>query len=396
MKGQARRILLVAGEASGDLYGSLLVRSLRALDPKIDFAGIGGSRMREAGVDLFADSRELAVVGLTEVISHWKPIRAAFHRAVEELRDTPPDLLLLIDYPDINLRLAGRARACGVPVVYFISPQVWAWRKSRLHSIARSVTKMLVILPFEEGLYRQAGVPVQFVGHPLLDILPAPMDKAQARRTLGLDPDLRIVGLLPGSRRRELRAHLPIMLESARLLRERLGDFQCLIPLASTLQASEFRPHLEKLSGLPEPILVQDKTFEALGAMDAAVVKSGTATLEAALMGVPMVVVYRTSPLTYALASLLADVRHVGLVNIVADERLVPEQVQGDFTPAVVASLLEGFLTADSKSAGELRARLIALRQRLGSPGCFERAAEAILQVLHRPALGPGDTPTHD
>jgi lipid-A-disaccharide synthase len=222
------------------------------------------------------------------------------------------------------------------------------------------------------------------------------MDKVQARRSLGLDPDLRIVGLLPGSRRRELKAHLPVMLESAMLLRERMGDFQCLIPLASTLQASEFSPHLEKLSGLAKPILVQDKHFEALGAMDAAVVKSGTATLEAALMGVPMVVVYRTSPLTYALASLLADVPHVGLVNIVADERLVPEQVQGDFTPAVVASLLEGFLTADSKSAGELRARLIALRQRLGSPGCFERAAEAVLEVLHRPARGPGDAPTHD
>ena len=391
-----RRILLVAGEASGDLYGSLLVRSLRALDSSIGFAGIGGPRMREVDVDLFADSRELAVVGLTEVISHWGPIRAAFHRAVEELRDRPPDLLLLIDYPDFNLRLAEKARACGVPVVYFISPQVWAWRKSRVHAIARCVTKMLVILPFEEEIYRQAGVPVQFVGHPLLDILPPPMEKSLARRTLGLDPDRRILGLLPGSRRRELKVHLPIMLESARLLREKVGDFQCLIPMASTLQASDFRPHLERLSGLPEPILVQGKPFEALGAMDTAVVKSGTATLEAALMGVPMVVVYRTSPLTYALASLLADVPHVGLVNIVANERLVPEQVQGDFTPSIVASLLEGNLTADSRSAGELRARLIALRQKLGSPGCFERAAQAVLEVLRRPALMPREIPAHD
>lgn len=396
MSGKPRRILLVAGEASGDRYGSLLVRSLRNRDSAMGFTGIGGARMRESGVDLFADSRDLAVVGLTEVISHWKPIRAAFRRAVNELRDAPPDLLLLIDYPDFNLRLAGQAKRFGVPVVYFVSPQVWAWRKSRLQTIARSVEMMLVILPFEEAIYQKAGVPVRFVGHPLLDILPAPMDRKLARKGLGLDPDRRIVGILPGSRRRELEAHLPIMLESARILRERVGDFQCLIPVASTLQVEDFRPHLERCSGLPEPILVTNRPFEALGAMDAAVIKSGTATLEAALMGVPMVVVYRTSPVTYALASLLADVPHVALVNIVAGERLVPEQVQGKFTPATVASLMEGLLSGDTGPAGELRDRLIALRRRLGSPGCFERAAEAILEVLQSPSLGHGEISTHD
>ena len=396
MSGKSRRILLVAGEASGDLYGSLLVRALRERDSALGFAGIGGSRMREAGVDLFADSRDLAVVGLTEVLSHWKPIRSAFNRAVRELSGTPPDLLLLIDYPDFNLRLASRAAGFGVPVVYFIGPQVWAWRKSRLQAIARCVAQMLVILPFEADLYRQAGVPVQFVGHPLLDILPPPMERTEARKALGLDPARRIVGLLPGSRRRELRAHLPTMLESAGLLRDRVGDFQCLIPVASTLEASEFRPYLERVTGLPEPILIEGKPFEALSAMDVAVIKSGTATLEAALMGVPMVVVYRTSPLTYALASLLADVPHVGLVNIVAGERLVPEQVQANFTPTILASLLEGYLTANAESIGDLRAKLIALRQRLGSPGCFARAAEAVLQVLNGPAPGPGEFPAHD
>jgi len=396
MNRKPRRILLVAGEASGDLYGALLVRALRRRDSALGFTGIGGPRMREAGVDLFADSRDLAVVGLTEVISHWKPIRAAFRRAEAVLRDAPPDLLLLIDYPDFNLRLADRAKRLGVPVVYFISPQVWAWRKSRVQAIARSVEKMLVILPFEEAIYQQAGVPVQFVGHPLLDILPAPMDRTQARQALGLDPGRRIVGILPGSRRRELEAHLPTMLESARILRERIGDFQCLIPVASTLQEEDFRSHLERSAGLPEPILVTNRPFEALGAMDAAVIKSGTATLEAALMGVPMVVVYRTSPLTYALASLLADVPHVALVNIVAGERLVPEQVQGDFTPATIASLMEELLAADPGATGGLRDRLIALRRRLGSPGCFERAAEAIFEVLQRPTLRPGENLPHD
>jgi lipid-A-disaccharide synthase len=396
MSGGPRRILLVAGEASGDLYGSLLVRSLRAQGPAITFLGIGGSGMREAGVELLADSRDLAVVGLTEVISHWKPIRAAFHRAVRELRHAPPDLLLLIDYPDFNLRLARQAKLYGVPVVYFISPQVWAWRKSRLRTIAKNVAKMLVILPFEEDIYRKAGIPVQFVGHPLLDILPPPKERSQARYALGLDPDRRILGLLPGSRRRELEAHLPVMLESAQLLRKCIGDFQCLIPVASTLKPSDFHSILERFPGIPEPILVEGKPFDALSAMDVAVIKSGTATLEAALLGVPMVVVYRTSLITYALAWLLADVSHVGLVNIVAGERLVPERVQGSFTSEALTSLLESYFTEDLESIGDLRAKLLALRQRLGSPGCFQRAAESILQVLLGPAYVPGGVPAHD
>jgi len=346
-------------------------------------------------VELFADSRDLAVVGLTEVLAHWKPIRAAFHRAAEELRRSPPDLLLLIDYPDFNLRLARKAKRCGVRVVYFISPQVWAWRKSRVRTIARNVAKMLVILPFEEVIYRRAGVPVEFVGHPLLDILPAPMEKSRARRALGLDPQQRIVGLLPGSRCRELEAHLPIMLQSVARLRARAGDFQSLLPVAPTLRLSDFQPILERYHDLPQPTLVEGSPWEALGAMDAAVVKSGTATLEAALMGVPMVVVYRTSPLTHALASLLADVHHVGLVNIVAGKRLVPERVQRDFTASDLTTLLEGYLD-NPERAEMLRHELIALRARLGSPGCFQRAANAIHRVLDTSAPGLVESSAHD
>jgi lipid-A-disaccharide synthase len=383
------RILMVAGEASGDLYGSLLANALREGHPRLGFQGIGGPRMKAAGVDLFADSRDLAVVGLTEVLSHWRPIRAAYRRAVSELRHASPDLLVLIDYPDFNLRLAREAKRHGVPVVYFIGPQIWAWRKSRLKAIGRDVSKMLVILPFEEAIYRDAGVPVEFVGHPLLDILPEPLTKAQARTALGISTAGKVVGLFPGSRRKELRAHLPTMLESAALLRRTTGDFRCLIPVASTLRSEDLAPILERSPLRPEPLLVEGKPWEAFGAMDAAVVKSGTATLEAALMGVPMVVVYRTSAVTYALARLLAQVQHVGLVNIVAGRRLVPERVQADFTASSVASLMAEYFANPGKT-DSLRADLLALRGSLGEPGCFRRAAASILQVLQAGGSGTG------
>ncbi len=380
--GERGRILIIAGEASGDLYGALLARALREREPGARLSGIGGTRMREEGVDLLADSRDLAVVGLVEVLSHWRPIRAAFRRVVGVLREDPPDLVVLIDYPDFNLRIAREARRRGVPVVYFISPQVWAWRASRVRQIARSVERILVVLPFEEEIYRRAGVPVSFVGHPLLDLLPRNADPLESRRRFGLDPGRRVVGLLPGSRRREVGFHLGVMLEAARLLRERAGDFQVVIPLASTLRSADLEPHLRNArESLGEIPLLEGAPGEALSTMDAAVVKSGTSTLEAGLMGVPLVVVYRTTAITYLLASLLANVRHVGLINIVAGKEVVPELVQRECTAGRIAAALEPFLR-DPSRAGAVRREMSALRERLGEPGCFGRAAEAVLRVL--------------
>ena len=380
--GEGGRVLVVAGEASGDLYGALLIRELKARDPGIRVSGIGGTRMKEEGISLLADSRDLAVVGLVEVFSHWRPIRAAFRRMVNLLRTDPPDLLLLIDYPDFNLRLAREASRCRVRVVYFISPQVWAWRASRISQIAETVDRLLVILPFEEEIYRRAAVPVEFVGHPLLDVLPVQWDGRESRGKFGLDPSRRVVGLLPGSRRREIGFHLPVMLEAAKLLRERVGDFQIVIPLASSVAPADFEPALGRAEEALGKICILDGLpGEALSTMDAAVVKSGTATLEAGLMGVPMVVVYRTAPVTYLLASLLANVRHVGLVNIVAGKELVPERVQGRCTPREISEALAGFLE-DPARAAAVRREMIALRPLLGEPGCFRRAAEAVLGVL--------------
>jgi lipid-A-disaccharide synthase len=357
------------------------MRSLRDLDSHLAFLGIGGDRMRGEGAALFADSRDLAVVGLVEVLSHLAPIRAAFREARRILRQEPPDLALLIDYPDFNLRLAQEARRCGVPVVYFISPQVWAWRKSRLDVIKRCVDLMLVVLPFEEALYRERGVEVRFVGHPLLDILPPPMPPEEARRALQLAPGARVVGLLPGSRRREVAAHLPVMLEAACRLRRRAGEFVGVLPVASTLRAAEIEETLRARRDLPEIRLIEGKPWEALGAMDAAMIKSGTATLEAALMGVPMAIVYRTSPITYALASLLTDVPHVGLVNLVAGKRLAPELVQGDFEAEKLAQAMDALL-ANAPRRAAMRREMVALRERLGSPGCFARSATAVMDLL--------------
>jgi lipid-A-disaccharide synthase len=381
MSGGAR-ITIVAGEASGDLYGALLGRALRELEPSLSLSGIGGTRMREEGIPLEADSRELAVVGLVEVLSHWKPIRAAYRRMMARLRNDPPELLILIDYPDFNLRLAEEAHRRNIPVVYFISPQVWAWRRSRVRKIARTVNRMLVVLPFEEEIYRRAGVPVEFVGHPLLDLLPANWDRERGRRNFGLLPGTPVVGLLPGSRRREIGFHLPVMLAAAEELRKRVGGFQTVIPLASSLDADDLLPHLRRAEATLGKIhLLRGGPGEALGTMDAAVVKSGTATLEAGLMGVPMVVVYRTTPLTYLLASLLANVRHVGLVNIVAGKALVPELVQSECTSDKIAAALEPFLR-DPALAEALRRDMAGLKARLGTPGCFSRAAAAALDVL--------------
>jgi lipid-A-disaccharide synthase len=343
--------------------------------------------MREAGVRLLADSSELAVVGLVEVLSHLRPIRAAFRETVRLLDADPPDLSILIDYPDFNLRLAGEARRRKVPVLYFISPQVWAWRPSRVDLIRERVDRMLVILPFEEDLYRKAGVQADFVGHPLVELLPQPPPRAEAKRRLEIDPARTVVGLFPGSRRREIGFHLPVLLESLRVLRERWGPCEALLPLAPGLRAGDLEPYLVAA----DPPGVRVRTGEAsdlLGAMDVAVVKSGTATLEAALMGVPMVIVYRTTALTHFLASRLTRVDRVGLVNIVAGKELAPELVQSACTAGRIAAELESLLR-DPGRAERIRREMIALRDRLGRPGCFERVADEALDLARNGGRRP-------
>lgn len=369
--------MMIAGEASGDNHGASVASRIRHYLPDTELFGIGGPRMSEAGVRILVDAARLAVVGLVEVISHFPVIYGAW-RTVTHIIDTdPPDLLILIDYPDFNLRVARRAKERGVKVLYFISPQIWAWRPGRVHSIARRVDRMAVVFPFEAPLYEAAGVPVDFVGHPLLDTVPPPGDRVDSRRRFGLDPDRPVVGLFPGSRRSEIRTLLPTIVQSAQRLLQERPDLQFIIPIASTL--SEGDVALLSEEGV-SALLVRGRSLEVMDACDAIITVSGTVTLEIALKGVPMVIIYRVSPLTYAIGKRLVRVDHIGLCNIVAGERVVPELIQQDAEPGKICREIGRFLD-EPPYAEQVRARLRAIRDRLGEPGAADRVARRALSM---------------
>ena len=375
----SKRIMIIAGEASGDLHGSALVREALTLDPNLQFFGIGGSLMRAQGVETLVDAREMAVVGLVEVIAHFPTIFRAFRKIEKILKQNPPDLLILIDYPDFNLRLAKIAKSAGVKVLYYISPQVWAWRVGRVKQIARIVDRMAVVFPFEVPFYEKEGLPVSFVGHPLVDSVRPTMSRDAAQSAFGLDPSRRTVGLFPGSRKQEIRTHLPILLESARLLKERFPELQFILPLASSLERSDVASFLEN-SGI-SVTLVEGKGYDVMQVCDAIISVSGTVTLEIALMGVPMVIIYRVSPLTYQAAKRLIRVDHVGICNIVADRRVVRELIQHEAKPEIILEEISRILT-DSTYADTIRSGLSEVRNRLGSGGCSTRVAEIVQEML--------------
>jgi lipid-A-disaccharide synthase len=400
------RVLIVAGEASGDLYGSLVMRAMAGAgrpapspgaesqgpEARVQFIGVGGPAMRAAGLVPLGDAGTIGVTGLFEVLGSARAIWRAYREACGVLSSGErPDLVLLIDYPDFNLRLARKAKQAGTPVLYFVSPQIWAWRKGRLGQIAAVVDRMLVILPFEEEIYRKAGVPVEFVGHPLLDLVRPARTRAQTLRPLGLDPERPTVALLPGSRGNELRAHLEIMLGAGRRLREEFRDLQFLIPVAPTLDGEEVERILREERGRAAAsggsradlgcALVREGRYDALAASDAVVVASGTATLETALLGIPMVIVYRMNPVTYALARLISDVPHVGMPNLIAGDRIAPELVQRACTPEGIARELRRILT-DPVAAGSMRRALLSVRARLGRPGAIERVAATAWDMI--------------
>jgi len=381
-------VLIVAGEASGDLYGGLLMRAMAAAAPgTIEFVGVGGPAMRAAGLRPLGDAGAMGVTGLFEVLGRLGTIWRAYREARAALAGggRPPDLAILIDYPDFNLRLARHAKRAGIPVLYFVSPQVWAWRKGRVGPIARRVDRMLVILPFEEELYRAAGVPVEFVGHPLLDLVHAGRTRGQTLPSLGLDPLRPTLALLPGSRGNEIARHLPPMIGAAALLTNEFKDLQVTIPVAPTVGLEEMRHSVRRAGGETlRPALVLEDRYDAVAACDAAVVASGTATLETALLGVPMVIVYRMNPLTYALARAVSEVPHIGMANLIAGERVVPELVQRECTAERIATELRRILT-DPVGAAAIRLKLAGVRARLGRTGAIERVARAAWSMIGAP-----------
>jgi lipid-A-disaccharide synthase len=375
----APRILLVAGEASGDLHGADMITALRAQLPNLQVFGIGGERLRAAGMQTVVDAGEVATVGLTEGAGHLGALVRGYRALVRQLRHDPPDLCVLIDFPEFNLRLARVAKRAGV--LYYIAPQVWAWRRGRVRKIARRVDRLAVVFPFEPALYATHLPGVEFVGHPLLDCVRVDRDRTATLRAHGLDPARRTVVLLPGSRPSEIGHVLPHMLEAVRLLAP-TGAYQFPLALAHTVPAALVEDQL-RIAGVEVPV-VADDTYNLIAAADLALVTSGTATLECALLECPMVIVYRLGRLTYSLARLLVHgVRHAGLPNIVAGREVVPELLQGRANGAGIAAAARAILENPERQAA-VRDDLREVRSRLGRGGAAKRAAAIALAMLEK------------
>ena len=368
--------MISCGEPSGDLYAALLAREILRAEPGAVITGFGGERLRAAGGRLLGDFSGLSVTGLVEVARVLPRTYAVYRRLIAEARANRPDVFVALDFPDFNFRLAAAIRRLGVPVVYYISPQLWAWRPGRMKTMRRIADQVLVIFPFELDLYRRAGVPAEWVGHPLLDHLPASEPRERIRARLGARAEAPLVALLPGSRANEVREILPDLMRAAALIRTRVEGVQFVVARAPHLDDSLFAP-LARLAG-PRPIVVDGMADEALAAADVALLASGTVTVQAALHECPMVVVYRLAPLTYRLGKPFVRVDMYAMANLVAGRRVVPELIQEAFTPEAVASAALEILTNPARAA-EMRADLREVRTKLGSVGASERAARSVL-----------------
>jgi len=370
------RIFIVTGEASGDVHGANLAGAIRALQPDVELIGVGGSRMQAAGVALLPGLKRTDAMGVTLGSAHLRAAIRNFVALARFLSRTQLDAVVFIDNPGMNLRLARIAKWAGQRVVYYIAPQVWAWAPVRMRLIRRRVDRVIVILPFEEELYRKAGVPCTFVGHPLLDEVAPSYDRDELRKRFGLESSAPVVGLLPGSRESEVRALLPLMLQAATLLTRRHPGVRFIMAQAPSI-TDELIASLSAGSSVNVHV-VRDQASEVMAASDVLLVASGTATLQAAIVGTPMVLTYRAPWLTYWLARWLIRIDWIGLANIVAGRSIVPELIQQDAT-AERLSQEASRLLSDQRAAHEMRAELRKVREALGSPGASRRAAAAVL-----------------
>jgi lipid-A-disaccharide synthase len=368
-----QRVMIIAGEASGDLHGAGVVRELKQLNPDADIYGVGGDRMKAEGMDLVFHIRELGFMGFVEVVKHL-PFLRVMERTLEQIvRFKRPDVLVLIDYPGFNLRFARIAKTYGVRIVYYISPQVWAWHRSRVKKMRGLIDKMLVIFPFEVDFYRREQIDVEFVGHPLLEVLGSTLDRKAFCAQVRLDPAKPVLALFPGSRRQEIENIFPQMLTAARAAAAATGAQAC-VGVAPTLSEEYFR-RLYRMDGVST---VSGATYELMANADFAVVTSGTATLETACFGTPMVIVYRTSWPTYLIGRALVRVKNIGLVNIVSGRQVVPELIQHRASARTLARTVIG-LMRDPEALAKMRNELSVLRGMLGEPGASRRVAQHIL-----------------
>lgn len=369
-------ILMVAGEPSGDLHGSKVVARLGELAPDLRVFGVGGESMARAGMEVIHHVGRFAVVGFAEILTHIPRLKRAMDDLTRLAREKEAGLAILIDYPGFNLMLAGRLQRLGVPVLYYISPQVWAWGEGRVRRIARRVERMAVVFSFEEAFYRERGVEVAFVGHPLLEV-PELAAERTARKGPSGPP---LLGLLPGSRRQEIARHLPVMLGAAELLAREFAGLSVKVGAADPA-AVEGVMATCRTEGINAQVLPRDRTYELMATADALLVSSGTATLEAACFGTPMVVVYKMAPLSYVLARMVVRIPDIGLVNVVAKERVVPELIQRDATPKRLAGAVAAFLS-DPRLAEHTSRALLAVRDKLGTPGASDRVARMALDMI--------------
>jgi lipid-A-disaccharide synthase len=361
-----REVLIIAGEASGDLHASAMASALKRIRPDLALVGVGGARMEAAGVRLLEHSDRMAVMGFVEVLRHVPKHYALLSSLKRRLRSGDVALLVVLDYPGFNMKVAAAASAVGVPVLYYITPQVWAWGAGRLSKLAHIVTRAAPILPFEESLLRAHGIDATFVGHPLLDRIAEMPEREAARRTLGIAPDEQLLALFPGSRMQEIDRHLDDFVRTAKVLQSRRPGLKVVVSAASTVRIDPVR--------CPYP-LIASASFTVLRAADAALCKSGTTTLEAAVAGCPLVVAYRTSSWTYAIARRVVKIPRIGLVNVVADREVAPEFVQDAVVPERVADVLDQLLTVGNPVRTKMIAELADVRARLGTPGAAERVA---------------------
>jgi lipid-A-disaccharide synthase len=383
-KPAAPHVVVVAGEASGDQHAADMVLALRGLDQSITFSGMGGHAMRSVGVELVVDSTDLAVVGFVEVLARYGQIRRALNQLKNHLEKTRPQLLVLVDYVEFNLRLAKAAKALGIKVLFYVSPQVWAWRPNRIQKIGAVIDAMAVLFPFEEEVYRRNGIPVRYVGNPVVDQVQVTQSRDALFEMLGLDLQRPVLGLFPGSRNSEIRRHWPVMLAACEQIEKALPQVQFVTGVASGVNTqAQLLPFVPKSLKIR---FVEGQSHEVMAASDALLISSGTATLEAGLLQTPMAILYRVSPLSYAILKRFILVPNIGLVNIVAGTRIAQEFVQDQATPAALSAECIRLLS-DERYRLQMRERLGVIREKLGQGGGSRRVAEMAKELLDTGAI---------
>ena len=382
MGDSSKRIMIVTGEASGDLHGAKLMSAITAQLPDTKFFGVGGKNMAAKGCEILIPGEEMAVMGIVEIVGHLPVILNAFNKLKREFYGSnKPDALVLIDFPEFNLRLARQAKKAGIPVLYYVSPQVWAWRRGRVKKIAAVVDSLAAIFPFEPAFYDGQDILVKYVGHPLLDEFEEAGNCQNLRPRLQISQDKKVVGLFPGSRHNELRYMLDTLVESAQLIFDKEPEVHFLVPVANTLSRADIQSRFP--TELPVSFIESDDAtiYDVASSCDTILTVSGTVTLQIALVGTPMAIFYKVSPLTYAIGKRLIKVDHAGLANIVAEDRIVPEFIQDMATPQNLANEALRVLN-DSRYASDMRSALEQVHTKLGESGCSARVAEMLLQLL--------------